>query len=79
MDSTLILFSVNKFCGNQVRVLLDKADGVSKLWDNAPIVICGDFNSTPKVGSIIPIEALMTCFSISAYFLLLLTCENVML
>ncbi|KAM3218396.1 carbon catabolite repressor protein 4 6 isoform X2 [Capsicum annuum] len=32
----------------QVRVLLDKADGVSKLWDNAPIVICGDFNSTPK-------------------------------
>nr|XP_016463064.1 PREDICTED: carbon catabolite repressor protein 4 homolog 6-like isoform X2 [Nicotiana tabacum] len=32
----------------QVRVLLDKADGVSKLWDNAPVVICGDFNSTPK-------------------------------
>ncbi|XP_010325135.1 carbon catabolite repressor protein 4 homolog 6 isoform X1 [Solanum lycopersicum] len=32
----------------QVRVLLDKAGGVSKLWDNAPIVICGDFNSTPK-------------------------------
>ncbi|KAK4340825.1 hypothetical protein RND71_039326 [Anisodus tanguticus] len=32
----------------QVRVLLDKAYGVSKLWDNAPIVICGDFNSTPK-------------------------------
>lgn len=32
----------------QVRVLLDKADGVSKLWDSAPIVICGDFNSTPK-------------------------------
>lgn len=32
----------------QVRVLLDKAAGVSKLWDNAPIVICGDFNSTPK-------------------------------
>ncbi|MCD7464866.1 hypothetical protein HAX54_053531 [Datura stramonium] len=32
----------------QVRVLLEKADGVSKLWDDAPIVICGDFNSTPK-------------------------------
>ncbi|XP_075101406.1 carbon catabolite repressor protein 4 homolog 6 isoform X2 [Nicotiana tabacum] len=32
----------------QVRLLLDKADGVSKLWDNAPVVICGDFNSTPK-------------------------------
>lgn len=52
-------------------MLLDKAAGVSKLWDNAPIVICGDFNSTPKVGSIIPIPTLMTFFSISAYFLLL--------
>ncbi|XP_073021423.1 carbon catabolite repressor protein 4 homolog 6 [Primulina eburnea] len=32
----------------QIRVLLDKAQAVSKLWDNAPIVICGDFNCTPK-------------------------------
>jgi len=33
----------------QVRVLLDKAKAVSKLWNDAPIVICGDFNCTPKV------------------------------
>ncbi|XP_061356263.1 carbon catabolite repressor protein 4 homolog 6-like [Gastrolobium bilobum] len=32
----------------QVRVLLDKAEAVSKLWNNAPVVICGDFNCTPK-------------------------------
>ncbi|CAJ1972107.1 unnamed protein product [Sphenostylis stenocarpa] len=32
----------------QVRVLLEKAKALSKLWNNAPIVICGDFNCTPK-------------------------------
>ncbi|KAG7031781.1 Carbon catabolite repressor protein 4-like 6 [Cucurbita argyrosperma subsp. argyrosperma] len=32
----------------QVRVLLEKADSISKLWNNAPIVLCGDFNCTPK-------------------------------
>ncbi|XP_065849532.1 carbon catabolite repressor protein 4 homolog 6 isoform X2 [Euphorbia lathyris] len=31
----------------QVRTLLDKAYAVSKLW-NAPVVLCGDFNCTPK-------------------------------
>ncbi|KAG9154183.1 hypothetical protein Leryth_000645 [Lithospermum erythrorhizon] len=32
----------------QVRELLHRADAVSKLWDEAPVVLCGDFNSTPK-------------------------------
>ncbi|GLU10250.1 hypothetical protein SLE2022_270690 [Rubroshorea leprosula] len=32
----------------QVRRLLDRAHAVSKLWNNAPIVLCGDFNCTPK-------------------------------
>ncbi|KAJ1438254.1 Endonuclease/exonuclease/phosphatase superfamily [Sesbania bispinosa] len=32
----------------QVRILLDKAKAVSELWKNAPVVICGDFNCTPK-------------------------------
>ncbi|OIW03077.1 hypothetical protein TanjilG_19357 [Lupinus angustifolius] len=32
----------------QVRVLLNRANAVSKLWNNAPVVICGDFNCTPK-------------------------------
>lgn len=32
----------------QVRVLLDRAYATSKLWDDAPVVLCGDFNSTPK-------------------------------
>ncbi|CAH9131579.1 unnamed protein product [Cuscuta epithymum] len=32
----------------QMRLLLDKADHFSKLWNGAPVVICGDFNSTPK-------------------------------
>lgn len=32
----------------QVRVLLSRAHAISKLWDDAPLVLCGDFNSTPK-------------------------------
>ncbi|KAL3498287.1 hypothetical protein ACH5RR_041019 [Cinchona calisaya] len=32
----------------QIRVLLNRAHTVSKLWDDAPVIICGDFNSTPK-------------------------------
>ncbi|XP_050388281.1 carbon catabolite repressor protein 4 homolog 6 [Argentina anserina] len=32
----------------QVRVLLEKARAVSKFWNNAPIVLCGDYNCTPK-------------------------------
>ncbi|KAJ9559449.1 hypothetical protein OSB04_014063 [Centaurea solstitialis] len=32
----------------QVRILLDRAYATSKLWDDAPVVLCGDFNSTPK-------------------------------
>ncbi|KAF8393278.1 hypothetical protein HHK36_021519 [Tetracentron sinense] len=35
----------------QVRVLLDRAYAVSKTWNDAPVVICGDFNCTPKVDS----------------------------
>ncbi|KAJ9167780.1 hypothetical protein P3X46_019375 [Hevea brasiliensis] len=31
----------------QVRTFLDKAYAVSKTW-NAPVVLCGDFNCTPK-------------------------------
>ncbi|KAM0053764.1 putative poly(A)-specific ribonuclease [Helianthus debilis subsp. tardiflorus] len=32
----------------QVRILLERAYATSKLWDDAPVVLCGDFNSTPK-------------------------------
>ncbi|KAI4316285.1 hypothetical protein L6164_024280 [Bauhinia variegata] len=32
----------------QVRVLLERAKAVSKSWNDAPVVICGDFNCTPK-------------------------------
>jgi len=32
----------------QVRTLLDRAYTVSKLWNDAPVILCGDFNSTPK-------------------------------
>ncbi|EES03263.1 carbon catabolite repressor protein 4 homolog 6 [Sorghum bicolor] len=32
----------------QVRTLLDKAYTLSKMWNNAPVILCGDFNSTPK-------------------------------
>lgn len=32
----------------QVRVLLERAQAVSKKWDDAPVVLCGDFNCVPK-------------------------------
>ncbi|KAG8051385.1 hypothetical protein GUJ93_ZPchr0001g31068 [Zizania palustris] len=32
----------------QVRTLLDQAYTISKLWNDAPVILCGDFNSTPK-------------------------------
>lgn len=32
----------------QVRTLLEKAHAVSKTWNDAPVVLCGDFNCTPK-------------------------------
>ncbi|KAA8521485.1 hypothetical protein F0562_012158 [Nyssa sinensis] len=32
----------------QIRVLLERSHAVSKLWDDAPVVLCGDFNCTPK-------------------------------
>ncbi|GLT80505.1 hypothetical protein SLA2020_519420 [Shorea laevis] len=32
----------------QVRRLLDRAHAVSRMWNNAPVVLCGDFNCTPK-------------------------------
>ncbi|GMH11887.1 hypothetical protein Nepgr_013728 [Nepenthes gracilis] len=32
----------------QVRVLLERAQVVSRIWNDAPVVICGDFNCTPK-------------------------------
>jgi hypothetical protein len=36
-------------CFKQARVLLNRAHSVSKLWDDAPVIVCGDFNCTPKV------------------------------
>ncbi|XP_044464035.1 carbon catabolite repressor protein 4 homolog 6 isoform X2 [Mangifera indica] len=32
----------------QVRTLLDRAHAVSKIWSDAPVLLCGDFNFTPK-------------------------------
>ncbi|GMP94675.1 hypothetical protein CsSME_00044043 [Camellia sinensis var. sinensis] len=49
----------------QIRVLLDRAHAVSKLWDDAPVVLCGDFNCTPKVG---PFYQLPHFLSLSCYF-----------
>ncbi|KAF4375173.1 hypothetical protein F8388_017319 [Cannabis sativa] len=33
----------------QVRTLLDRAHAVSKIWNDAPVVLCGDFNCVPKI------------------------------
>jgi len=49
-------------------VLLDKAKSVSKLWNDAPVVICGDFNCTPKV-----------IFSIMVYHFIFVKCYHSLL
>jgi endonuclease/exonuclease/phosphatase family metal-dependent hydrolase len=33
----------------QVRTLLDRAYAMSKMQNDAPVILCGDFNATPKV------------------------------
>ncbi|XVE98561.1 hypothetical protein REPUB_Repub03eG0116400 [Reevesia pubescens] len=40
--------NVAQICVLEVRRLLEGAHAVSKSWDNAPVVLCGDFNCTPK-------------------------------
>ncbi|MBA0645778.1 hypothetical protein Goklo_013834, partial [Gossypium klotzschianum] len=40
---------INYHLKQQVRRLLERAHSVSKSWDNAPVVLCGDFNCTPKL------------------------------
>ncbi|XP_044976330.1 carbon catabolite repressor protein 4 homolog 6 [Hordeum vulgare subsp. vulgare] len=32
----------------QIRTLLDRAYATSKRWNDAPVILCGDFNATPK-------------------------------
>ncbi|KAM0873045.1 hypothetical protein ACQ4PT_038329 [Festuca glaucescens] len=32
----------------QVRTLLDRAYAISKMQNDAPVILCGDFNATPK-------------------------------
>uniref|UniRef100_A0A2P2LGH3 Carbon catabolite repressor protein 4 homolog 6 isoform X2 n=1 Tax=Rhizophora mucronata TaxID=61149 RepID=A0A2P2LGH3_RHIMU len=32
----------------QVRLLLERAYAVSRIWNDAPVVLCGDLNCTPK-------------------------------
>ncbi|KAL5559277.1 hypothetical protein UlMin_035488 [Ulmus minor] len=32
----------------QIRTLLGRAHAVSKFWNDAPVVLCGDFNCVPK-------------------------------
>ncbi|KAF7029771.1 hypothetical protein CFC21_041443 [Triticum aestivum] len=33
----------------QIRTLLDQAYATSKRWNDAPVILCGDFNATPKL------------------------------
>jgi endonuclease/exonuclease/phosphatase family metal-dependent hydrolase len=33
----------------QIRLLLEKANSLAEKWDEVPIVLAGDFNSTPDV------------------------------
>ncbi|CAA7409920.1 unnamed protein product [Spirodela intermedia] len=40
--------NVAQICVLEVRTLLNQAYSVSKIWDDAPVIICGDFNCTPK-------------------------------
>jgi len=33
----------------QIRFLSSKAQSLSEKWGNAPVILAGDFNSTPEV------------------------------
>lgn len=44
----------------KMRLLLEKAQLLSQEWDNAPVVIAGDFNSMPEV--LLEILLFMKCF-----------------
>ncbi|KAL5975250.1 hypothetical protein ACLOJK_031929 [Asimina triloba] len=41
--------NIAQICVLEVRVLLDRAHAVSRDWNNAPVIICGDFNCIPKL------------------------------
>lgn len=64
----------------QVRTLLDRVYALSKTWNDAPVIICGDFNSTPKaIFSTLPFyikdSYLVHCISWTFYYML--TCNKV--
>ena len=61
----------------QVRTLLDRAYTVSKMWNDAPVILCGDFNSTPKVALVfyLSIQVMtMYCIFCAVVLMLTLTC-----
>jgi len=61
----------------QVRTLLDRAYTVSKMWNDAPVILCGDFNSTPKVALVfyLSIQVMtMYCIFCAVVLMLILTC-----
>jgi endonuclease/exonuclease/phosphatase family metal-dependent hydrolase len=37
------------FSSLQIRLLAEKANALAEKWDKIPIVLAGDFNSTPDV------------------------------
>lgn len=45
-------------------MLLNRAHSVSKLWDDAPVIVCGDFNCTPKVITFLTLEVSVLCFGV---------------
>lgn len=45
-------------------MLLNRAHSVAKLWDDAPVIVCGDFNCTPKVITFLTLEVSVLCFGV---------------
>jgi hypothetical protein len=64
----------------QVRTLLDRAYTVSKMWNDAPVILCGDFNSTPKVVFVLfclSMQHFMTMYYIFCAVMLMLNSKKV--
>uniref|UniRef100_M8BIW6 Endonuclease/exonuclease/phosphatase domain-containing protein n=1 Tax=Aegilops tauschii TaxID=37682 RepID=M8BIW6_AEGTA len=40
--------NVAQLCVLEIRTLLDQAYATSKRWNDAPVILCGDFNAAPK-------------------------------
>lgn len=66
-----LLITLFRYIFQQVRILLVRAHAVSKIWNDAPIVLCGDYNCVPKVSTFTHLSFFLACNVVTVYSLFL--------